>query len=945
MVARWFALLPLVLGVALAPLAPARLRAPQSLPSAREWNQPQGNGAGTGAIDVAPLKSPPKELWRVTDVVVAPVVTQAKLFVVARAGGALTLKALEPASGKVVAEAALAGVLAPLALAASDGTVAVIEANALHLWRLAGSELALVKSVSGSFTGAPSVVGGLLFVPRAEGGVQQVDWSSGKVAPAIAAGFGRASGLDDDLAGGKPVRSLLLVQEDEKKGEFALKRSTFAVGATPPKFAALETVASGPRVATEAGRPATVLMAVQGRERLEWYAWYGGAEEGGLLAKDGWQTLPFRAPPAARNGHLFGFDRLERLVDHDVANRGSTPLVTKEALLPGAKQGEPSIARDALFLGNWAIDLNHRRVLWCLPEIDPVGPALPIGDALLAIRTRDGALIGYGAGAAATTAGSGAKAGRPARPATLELPGKQPGLVRVDGWFFAGKPTESGATIRLEPAGGGPVQELAVAEVALIDPGDAAKRLGEEHPLYLACWRAVSSRHADRLVACFEQYREAKLIDDCKRLAEELARLSFDQGRLDELNGSIAGKATAKGGAVAAAKKKCAEAEAEARVDSSDEIVTRAKWCARIGAPTAATVLLKRAKEAAPKVAIEDEADFLIDWRPASFPEEALAKAPVKEWAQWADALLPSGAVFAKLDDSQERRLSVTKFASGALSLRTKNILLYTKEFDPKVLGPLLARGEATIRALQLILGESPDRLSPNVPLEVRLYQERADYLADSSTPPEWSAGCYSPNDGLSRFYSKQSGDEKDPLAHTLQEVFAHELTHHYCDRRWVREKHTGGGGSYWMVEGFAEFVAGQALEIGRLGDAFDDPTVEAIDRAAAAARAEQLIPLEFLLQIDRKLFHSELEGGQFGPVRLRHTLKEAFLDKRGVFYAEATALTFFVMNHCNDGRAIYRRWLHEVYSGKALVEPWKDLGFADVYAMRKAFREFLDSI
>ncbi len=916
---------------------------PQGVPLAKEWSQPQGNSAGTAAVDVAPLQALPVERWRLADVVVAPVVGQAKLFVVARKAGQLTLLALDPASGAMVAESALVGVVAPLALAVADGVVIVVEAGAVHGWRLVGSTLELVKSISGSFGGAPTVVGGACFVGRADaGGVQALDWATGKAASAVAASFGRAGGLQDDLVGGKPSRSLVTLMVDEKKGEVALRRAPIAAGSGAPKLGSAETLASGPRVATTEGAARTVLVAVQGRDALEWYAWCGAADAGGVLRKEGWQSQPFQQPPAARGSHLYGFDKLDRLVDFDAANRGATPLVEKAALLPGAKLGAPSLAREVLFLGNWAVDLNHRRLLWCLADLDPEGPAIPCGDDLLAIRTKGGALVVYGAGA-----GSGAAAAAAdATPVSLELPGKKPGLVRVDGRFLPGKPSQVGGKWKLEPEGGGAPIELDASKVALVDPGDAAKRLGEEHPLYKACWNALAARHGDRLVTCFEQAREAKLFDECKRLLEEAARFGLAQSRVDELNATITGKASAKGAAVAAAKKKCADAESEARVDSSDEIVSRSKWCARVGAPTAATVLLKRALEVAPKVPIEDSADLLADWQPTTFPADALAKTAVKDWPSWADALLPSGATFALLDDAQERRLSVTKFASGAMSLRTKNILLYTKEFDPKVLGPLLARGEATIRALQLILGESPDKLSPNVPLEVRLYQERADYLADGASPPEWSAGCYSSFDGLSRFYSKQRGDEKDPLAHTLQEVFAHELTHHYVDRRWAREKPSGTGGSYWMVEGFAEFVAGQALEIGRLGDAFDDATVEAIDRAAAAARADQLIPLEYLLNIDRKLFHSELEGGQFGPVRLRHSLKEAFLDKRGVFYAQATALTFFVMNRCGpDGRAIYRRWLQQVYAGETLKEPWKELGFADVYAMRKEFRAFLDGI
>jgi hypothetical protein len=539
------------------------------------------------------------------------------------------------------------------------------------------------------------------------------------------------------------------------------------------------------------------------------------------------------------------------------------------------------------------------------------------------------------------------RAADPPAPWPPPLPGKAPGIVRSDGLFVAGKVValENGR-FRVEPERG-PPQELDADAVALADAGAEVRRPGEEHALYRACWSALSARHAERLVAVFEKLREAKISEDCKRVLEEARRLGLPQARVDDLLASLSGTAAAKGAAATAARKKCAALESEARVDGSDETVAAAKWCARQGAKTAATVLLNRAKEIAPAEPVDP--DLLDSWTPSDFPADRLADAPIKTWPEWAEALLPSGAEFAVLDDSMQRRISVTKFAKDSLALRTRNLLLFTKEKDARLLGPLLKRGEATVRALQKILGPSPQALPSRAPLEVRLYVTRSDYLEDrivGSLPLAWSAGCYSGADGLSRFYSRHESDDEDPLAHTLHEVFAHELTHQYVDRRWVRERPSATSGSYWIVEGFAEFVSDQALEIGRLGEKFDDATVKSLDMTAAAARMEQLLPLEFLLSIDRQAFHKELEGGRFGPVKLKHTLTEVALDKRGVFYAESAAFTFFVMNRCGgEGREALVDWLQKVYSGQAIAQPWKDLGYADVWALKKAFREFLDGI
>jgi hypothetical protein len=919
------------------------LATPQEPKAAREWAQPHGNSASTSCVDVAPLKAPPTERWRLRSekLLAGPVISQGKLFVARRDGGVAELVALDPATGAVLAKHALDGDAE--SLVAGDGLVVLTGPKSAAAWRLSGGELVPEKTIAGSFGGEPLLVGAAFLAPRADGGAQLLDWTAGKAAPLLAKGLGRPSVVDAETSAGESGPALVaLVPEGADRG--AVTR--FALASTSPlKLGASKSLYSAGLVsASDAAR--TVLVAVAGREGSEWYVWYGGPRNSGVVRNSGFKLRELQHPPAAASGRLFGFDREDRLVEIDRDERNVNVLVEKGNLRQGARAGAPSIARDTLFLGNWAIETASKRVLWCLEGIEADGPAIPAGDELLVLRTKAQELVGFGngkAGAAGATASSDA-----AIPA--ELPGKKPGLIRSDGRFVPGKVTAlDQGRWRVEPEKGAP-QELAADEVAFVDDGAKPRRIGEEHALFRACWSVLAPRHAERLVACFEKWRELKLHDECRRLVDEARAHGLPAARADELQGTIAGKGSAKLAATAPTRKKVQDLENEARVDSSDEIVKAAKWCARMDAKVAASALLSRAIELGPKGVEPDPdlAELADDWKPSTFPTELLAGAKVKSWLQWADALLPSGATFAVLDDSTARRMSVTKFAEKSLALRTRNILLFSKELDPTVLGPMLARGEATVRALQKILGPSPTGLPGAAPLEVRLHEHRGDYLADriaGTLPMAWSAGCYSSADGISRFYSKQEGESGDPDGRTLHEVFAHELTHHYVDRRWVRDRPSASA-SYWMVEGFAEFVAGQALEIGRLGEKFDDATVLSIDKAAAAARVEQLIPLEYLLSLNGAHFHSELEGGAFGPVPLRHTLREVSLDKRGVFYAEATALTFFVMNRFGEkGRPTYLKWLQQVYGGSGLQEPWKDLGFEDVYAFRKAFREFLEQV
>lgn len=893
------------------------LAAPQSEPTPREWNQPWGNAAGTSFVDVAPLASMPSEKWRLesTELLAGPIVTQRRLFAAVKLDGKAQLVALDPDSGAKLAAAPLDAVSGPLTLVGADGLVLLFDAKAAHGYRLSGGALTLEKSVAGSFLG-PTWGGGVLLAGKPGGGVQQLDWSGGKAVALAAKGASRPS-----LRGG--VVATFSVEEKESK--LALLRWPATVSGGAIKLGALETAWSGGLIAPSATVPQAVLVGVPGREATDWCAWFGAGVGGGMVRKAGVHDLSFQAAPAAMGSRLYGFDAKEQLVEHDATSDGHKVLVEKAGLPTGGKPGAPSIARDVLYLGNWALELARKKVLWCKADLDVVGAVVPVADERIVVATSRGRLVGYGRAEAA------AASGKPRIPAATPtvVPGKEPGLVRADGIFVPGKVTAlEGGRWKVEPKGGA-AQEYDAEWVALAESGDApGKRTGEEIALHGAWWKVLAPAHAEGLVPAIEKYRDAKLVDEARALLEEAKRYGLAPDRADALGASIPAKGGAKGKAASDAKKACDEIVSDVRDASWKAFRAGARWCAERNSKVAASVLAARANELRPE---ETDLELIEDWVPSDFPEQAGLEERIKAWLLWADALLPSGGSFATIDDALRRRLSVTKFKEGeALVFRTRNILLFSRENDPKVIGPLLQRGEATIRALQKILGPSPQGLSPLTPLEVRLYRTKAEYLADGSSPPVWSAGCYSPNDKTSRFYSSMGDRKSDPVQHTLEEVFAHELTHHYTDLRWVRE---GGGkdpGSYWMVEGFAEFVAGQALEIGRMGDTFDDASAEAIDRCAAVARIDPSLLLDFqsFIDIDRARFHGgELEG-MVGTFKLKHTLSETTVDKRLLFYAQATALTFFVMNQCGDeGRAAYVRWLESVYSGKPLQTPWKDLG------------------
>ena len=918
------------------------MRWPQAEPLPREWNQPHGNAAGSAFVDVAPLASAPDERWRIKSkrVFAGPIVSQGKVLVALELDGKNELVALDGTTGSILARATLPAGAEPTALVAGDGLVLAFESKAIHGFRQSGAELKFEKSLAGAFAGEPVWCGGAAFVGKSGGGVQVIDWSAGRATALASKGLGRPSALVG-------AKALFTIDVDDKANKLMLLRWPLSGSGAAQKTGGPETLFTGGLLTSASGAVGGVLVGVEGKEGTEFCAWFGAGQQGGMVRKAGWRSVEWRDPPAAAGSRLYGLDRRDRLVEFDAKTDGQRPLVEQEGFPTGGKLGVPSIARDVLFVGNWALELARKKVLWCMPELTPIGPAVPIGDELLALRLESGELVGLGRAPEAVVTGAGAAPRIPPARAT-EVPGKGPGLIRTDGLFVPGKVTAlPDGRWKIELKAGG-TQEYEAEWLAAIDDGsgaaDGVKRLGEELPLYRAFANVVGPRHAESLIPVFEKLRDANLPEEARRLFDEAVRFGLEPARADALAATLAGKAAAKGATTAAVKKQCAELEADTREVSVKAFRSGARWCAAQTAFVAATALAARAVEIDPEQA---DLEIVEDWVSSDFPQKAELADTLKEWLVWAGALLPSGGRFAVIDDSLARRISITKFSQGAIVLETRNIRLITRELDPKIVGPLLVRGEATVRALQKILGPSPTNLSAKTLLEVRLYKTRAEYMADSIAPPAWSGGCYSSSDSISRFYSEMGDRKSDPVQHSLEEVFAHELTHHYTDVRWLREKRGSESGSYWMVEGFAEFVASQALEIGRLGETFDDATVEPIDKTAAVARAsvDMLLDLPFMLGLDSAAFHKELSDQSMGSFKLKHTLTEAPMTQRGLFYAQATAFTFFVIHRCPDGKSKYVEWLQRVYSGTALKEPWKEIGFATVFELRKAFREFLKGI
>ena len=279
--------------------------------------------------------------------------------------------------------------------------------------------------------------------------------------------------------------------------------------------------------------------------------------------------------------------------------------------------------------------------------------------------------------------------------------------------------------------------------------------------------------------------------------------------------------------------------------------------------------------------------------------------------------------------------------------MRSAHLELASREDDARVIGSALRLGERAIEVLGPLLGAARGATER---LDVRLHASAEDYRAeherDTGASAEWMAGHYSPVENVSRFFVPRT--KSGPDLRELERVLVHELVHHYVAACWTGTvgralQRTSEEPGFWVVEGFAEFVGGQVLEMDRRGVRFDDAQVLAVDAAAELGGNRQLFPLAEFLDLDQRGFW-KLSDQPLADVQLRYTLKELSLTQRTVFYQQAAALVFFLLNRAGAERAQrvigYLRAWHE---GRLRAGSCTELGYSEVQELARPFAEFLE--
>lgn len=921
----------------------------------REWNQPRGNAGGTAHMDVEPIRVQPVVAWKraLGAITCEPVSWGGVVYAVATDKGSRKLHALDLATGKSVAGPGTLPFKGELSIGVWQGTVTVLTGEGVLFFSRRGTEMgAREKRVEGSFPGSPSIASGLLFAGDASGMIRIVDIGAMRVCGEAGAGMGRPSVVLHDE---RPIglAATLLETRAAGAGQMGIAFEQRLLRGLDSKSVRSRTLLSRSvdivpaSLRAEARKGFVTHFENFEQDENVWLAFaprFGAkpGESATLLTLVGVAATPIVTSPAVTGDRVFGFSAAGELVSVAPDAKVFRVVPPGSPLPAGARTGPVTAARDVLYLGNWAVDLESGRVLWCDPELDPVTGLLPVGDGRVVCVMRGGELVCLTDALAVSATAANGPAARPLPPDSGD------GVVLASGERIAGNVARlDGGRVRVTGADQR-VREFDAADVALTVSGDDVLRTGREHAVYLAFSGAHRATWLDTLEKLFASWREIGAPAESQRLVAEAQLWDLAPDRAAAWSRSLTGKVAATAANADKQRARVAAEEDEARKRACAKFRGSSEWCEAHGLRLCASALLADASLlGADELHVRDRAAPLV---PASFPGAASFERSLT-WCFLTRAILPSAGAYVPPEDAAWKTARAAPWNRDAYAVRTDEVLLFTRERDPAVIGDCLRNADRTVRVLTALLpGAAARRSAARTPLDVRLHRSRADFLAEAGGDLPGIAGYYVPGENVSRFYVPRGERSRDPLDRDLACVLAHELTHHYIAARWLGEDAAPAKGDpekpgFWIVEGFARFVEDQVVEMERRGERFDDDTVKSIDAASALQQQSALVPLAELLSMSQSKFVAASDEVVV-EVQLRNTLARIGVTHASRLYEEAGSLVYFLVNEAGEERrARVFEYLRAWYAAAVPTESWKALGYETAEALEAEYTQFLTRI
>lgn len=255
----------------------------------------------------------------------------------------------------------------------------------------------------------------------------------------------------------------------------------------------------------------------------------------------------------------------------------------------------------------------------------------------------------------------------------------------------------------------------------------------------------------------------------------------------------------------------------------------------------------------------------------------------------------------------EERRLAreVKSWRPDLSGYRTTDLCIVTPPGAPGAVASALSIGELVCDLLAEMFGGAGD--AERDPLLLLLYESRTGYVEQSrrhQSEPEaardWSAGHFDPVEGVSRMFIPETDEEYAQLLGT----YAHELTHHWLDRRapfpsgFPPETQP----AFWVAEGFPSMVSEFRLDPRAKTWEPRNSRAHSLD-IVANAKPDQLLPWDRVFAMSQEEF-AALSAENEHPIPLSWHL--GAVSKRSdieLFYAQAAAACHFLYQAENGAR------------------------------------------
>jgi len=337
-----------------------------------------------------------------------------------------------------------------------------------------------------------------------------------------------------------------------------------------------------------------------------------------------------------------------------------------------------------------------------------------------------------------------------------------------------------------------------------------------------------------------------------------------------------------------------------------------------------------------------------------SFAPKNFALGNARVWLDWHLDVEVLGAKLATRD-SFNMRQALKHWRKDLNAIESGVVLVITPVTDSRILGRTLGCCRMTTDLLAELFGVYPVRRKKVDPLRIFLFENREEYVRESggNRPAkdnaflEWSAGHYSPGEGISRLYWVTNRNAESRIIGTA----VHELTHHWlADANPAYNRAEGSRSArcpgFWIIEGFAEFMEEGNYNLDQGTWSLFDRRADSLDTIVALTgssrtRSSPLIDWKTLYGGTSLTFWA-LDKKMDISVRRRWKLGADIVSKTQLWYVQSAA-TCQYLYHAEDGK--YRRALLDYvvhhYTGKAKLMPIQKAFGMSPEALGKRVEEF----